>query len=243
MTSFVRRSLRATAIALALVSIGRTHVSGAADDSVRVEFVQAQQTNAAALREYTWKSRTELRLRGDVKSVKLEQVRHDLDGRLEKTRIGGSPDPSDDPFNSRAPRVGPVQRVVAARKQAELKDLMQDLSVLAQSYAHLSLETLHAFAQQAARTRILEAGLVRVQAQNLVVSGDSMTVWIEPSTGMIRRAEIATALEGERVEMAVDYRSLTSGVTYQARTLLRYPQKQMSLTTETYDHQLLTPSR
>jgi hypothetical protein len=35
----------------------------------------------------------------------------------------------------------------------------------------------------------------------------------------------------------VDYRSLSNGLTYQARTLLRYPYKQMSLTVETYDHQ------
>jgi hypothetical protein len=246
MTSFVRRSLRATALAIALVSIDRAHVTGAAwtdEDSLRPEFVQAQQANAAALREYTWKSRTELRFKGDVKSVKLEQVRHDFDGRLEKTAIGGSPAPSDDPFRSWAPRVGPVQRVVTARKKAEVRDLMQDLSSLVQSYANPSLETLHAFARQAARTRTIEAGLVRVQARNLVVTGDSMTVWIDPSTGMIRRAEVETVLEGDRVEMAVDYRSLTNGLTYQARTVLRYPHKQMSLTTETYDHQLLTPSR
>jgi hypothetical protein len=43
-------------------------------------------------------------------------------------------------------------------------------------------------------------------------------------------------LDGARVEVAVDYRSLANGLTYQARTLVRYPHKQIALTIETYDH-------
>jgi hypothetical protein len=239
MTLFVRRSPWAAVIAIALVSISRAYVSGASteDGSPHTEFVRAQQANAAALREYTWKSRTELSLKGDVKFVTLEQVRFDLDGRRQKTRIGGSPEPSEDRFDPRAPRVGPVRRIVAAKKKEEFKDLLQDLAALAESYAHPPLETLHAFARQAARTKTIEAGLVRVQGRNLIVTGDSMIVWIDPSTSLIRRAEIDTMREGERVEMAVDYRSLANGLTYQARTLLRYPHRQMSLTVETYDHQ------
>jgi hypothetical protein len=242
MTSYVRRSPRAAiiAIAIALVPLSHAYLSGAAsteDGLPPSEFMRAQQANAAALREYTWKSRTELSLKGEVKFVTLEQVRHDLDGRRQKTRIGGSPDPSEERFDPLAPRVGPVRRIVAAKKKEEFKDLMRDLAALAESYAHPPLETLHAFARQAARTKTFEAGLVRVQSRNLIVTGDSMIVWIDPSTGLIRRAEIDTTREGERVEMAVDFRSLANGLTYQARTLLRYPSRQMSLTVETYDHQ------
>jgi hypothetical protein len=241
MTSYVRRSPWAAVIAIALVSISRVSVSGAVsaddDSSLRTEFLQAQQANAAALREYTWKSRTELSLKGGVKFVTLEQVRHDLDGRRQKTRIGGSPEPSEDRFDPLAPRVGPVRRIVAAKKKEEFKDLMQDLAALAESYAHPPLETLHAFARQAARTKMFDAGLVRIQGRNLIVTGDSMILWIDPSTGLIRRAQIDTSREGERVEMAVDYRSLANGLTYQARTLLRYPSRQLSLTVDTYDHQ------
>jgi hypothetical protein len=234
MTSYVRRPLCAAAMAITLVSI-----TSAEDGALRTEFVQAQQANAAALREYTWKSRTELSLRGDVKSVTLDQIRYDLDGRRQKTRIGGSAEPSAsaDRLNPLGPPAGPVRRIVAAKKKAEFEDLMHDLSALAESYAHPSLETLHAFARQAARTKTIEAGLVRVQGRNLVVTGDSMIVWIDPLTSMIRRTEIDTMLEGERVEVAVDYRSLANGLTYQARTLLRYPHKQIALTVETYDHQ------
>src|SRR5689334_524390 len=164
------------------------------DGPPRTEFVQAQQANAAALREYTWKSRTELSLKGEVKSVTLDQIRYDLDGRRQKTRIGGTnPEPAaTDRFDPLAPPAGPVRRVVAAKKKAEFKDLMHDLSMLAESYAHLPLETLHSFARQAERTKTIEAGLIRVQARNLVVTGDAMTLWINPATSMIHRTEIDT---------------------------------------------------
>ena len=54
-------------------------------------FAASQKANAQALRQYSWKSRTELKLKGESKNVKLEQVRYDLDGKLQKTPLGGSP--------------------------------------------------------------------------------------------------------------------------------------------------------
>ena len=56
-------------------------------------FAESQKANAQALRQYTWKSRTELKLKGESKSVKLEQVRYDLNGKLQKTPIGAPPRP------------------------------------------------------------------------------------------------------------------------------------------------------
>ena len=55
------------------------------------EFAEAQRANQLALRQYSWKSRTELKVNGESKQVRLEQVRFDLDGRLQKTVIGGDP--------------------------------------------------------------------------------------------------------------------------------------------------------
>ena len=52
------------------------------------QFAQAQKDNSTALKQYTWKSRTELKLKGESTNVKLEQVRYDIDGKLQKTDIG-----------------------------------------------------------------------------------------------------------------------------------------------------------
>ena len=57
---------------------------------VKLDAAEAQQENKAALREYTWQSRTEIKLKGESKNVKVEQVRYDLDGALQKTPIAGT---------------------------------------------------------------------------------------------------------------------------------------------------------
>jgi hypothetical protein len=81
--------------------------------------VEAQRANAAALREYTWKSRTELTLKGETRSVRLEQVRYDLDGRLQKTQIGRTPGQSQGAGSGRGRSAGPLRQRVIAEKQEE----------------------------------------------------------------------------------------------------------------------------
>ena len=53
------------------------------------KFAQAQQQNKEALKQYAWKSRTELKMKGESKNISLEQVRYDLDGKLQKTPLTG----------------------------------------------------------------------------------------------------------------------------------------------------------
>jgi hypothetical protein len=54
-------------------------------------FAESQKANAQALRQYSWKSRTEIKLKGESKNVTLEQVRYDENGKLQKTPIGAPP--------------------------------------------------------------------------------------------------------------------------------------------------------
>src|SRR3954454_6510796 len=54
-------------------------------------FAESQKANAQALRQYSWKSRTEIKLKGESKNIKLEQVRYDASGTLQKTPIGAPP--------------------------------------------------------------------------------------------------------------------------------------------------------
>jgi hypothetical protein len=202
------------------------------------EFMKAQRANAAALREYTWKSRTELSLKGETRNVRLEQVRYDLDGRLQKTQIGGGGQPQD-PGSGRARSGGPLRQRVIAKKQEEFRDLMNDLAALAESYAHLPPDRLQAFATHATFTKGqgIETGSVRIDGRSVLRAGDEMVVWIDPVSAMTRRVEIRTTLESKPVHLVADYRSLENGLTYQARSVLRYPDLQLNLTVENFDYQ------
>src|SRR3989304_3373145 len=74
-----------------LLAVFALTASSRASGQQKEQFAQAQRDNAAALRQYTWKTRTEIKMKGESKSVKLEQVRYDLDGKLQKTPIDGPP--------------------------------------------------------------------------------------------------------------------------------------------------------
>jgi hypothetical protein len=60
---------------------------------------------------------------------------------------------------------------------------------------------------------------------------------------MMRRVEITTALDAKPVHLVADYRSLDNGLTYQARAVLRYPDKQMDLTVENFEYQFIGRAR
>ena len=166
------RSLIDTCATTALVlAVAFTAVTAAQQK----EFAEAQQANQAALRQYSWKSRTELKVDGEIKQVRLEQVRYDIDGRLQKTLIGGSQAPE-------ASRPGPpgparaIKKQIVEKKKEEFKDMLGDLAALAESYAHLSPERMKAFAARAAVTKGqgIETGSVRIQGRDVQAMGDQI---------------------------------------------------------------------
>jgi hypothetical protein len=236
MTSWIQRSVFAASLALSPA----VALVGAAEPNA--EFVRAQQANKTALREYTWKSRTELKLKGESKNVTLEQVRYDFDGNLQKTRIGGSP-AEEGPARGRLG--GPLRQAIVAHKKEAFKDLMEGLAALAGSYANLPQRSLQMFAGQATFSKGVgaEQGTIRAHGRNVLAPDDSMAIWVDPTSYMMRRVEIATALDTKPVHLAADYRSLDNGLTYQARAGLRYPSKEVELTVEAFEYQYVGTPR
>jgi hypothetical protein len=64
-----------------------------------------------------------------------------------------------------------------------------------------------------------------------------MSIWIDPTSYMMRRVEIVTSHEKKPVNLVSEYRTLDNGLTYQARSVLRYPEKQVELTVENFEYQ------
>ena len=200
------------------------------------EFAKAQKNNAAALREYTWKSRTEIKMKGESKSVKLEQVRYDLDGKLEKTPIGAAPEEPPQPKQGRPGRRGErLKGKVVEKKKDEFAELLQNLGQLVASYAHIPADKMEAFAKNATVSSEL-GGEVVIDGKNVLRAGDTMSVSVDPKNYMMRGVEIATSYEEKPVRFKGDFQPITSGPTYPARLVLEYPDKEVELTVENYDY-------
>jgi hypothetical protein len=224
-------------VAALLLALGSTLVLAQGQPT----FVESQKANAQALRQYSWKSRTEIKLKGESKNVKVEQVRYDVNGKLQKTPIGGPPPAAAAP--AAAPATGGrgggrVKNKVIENKKEEFGEMMQGLAQLVASYGHLPPEKMQAFAAGATKGKGEGAmeGTAQIQGANVLLQGDSMTMWIDPASQMMRRVEIKTLYEGKPATLITDYKSLPNGPTYMAQAMLTYPEKNVELTVDNYEY-------
>src|SRR3954452_20459193 len=110
------RTISPLSATVALVVLCSAMVLG--QDKVQPSFAASQKANAQALRQYSWKSRTEIKLKGESKNVKLEQVRYDASGTLQKTPTGAPPAAAPPP-QGRGGRGGRVKEKVIENKKEE----------------------------------------------------------------------------------------------------------------------------
>jgi len=68
---------------------------------------------------------------------------------------------------------------------------------------------------------------------------DSMNIWIDKQTMMMRRIEISTVLDKKPVQMTSEYIQMTKGPSFQSRATLEYPEKQIQVTVENFDQRQL----
>jgi hypothetical protein len=189
----------------------------------------AQAENTAKLREYGWKSRTEIRKGGETKSVQLNQMRYDLDGTLQKTPLSAT--------QLEIP-TGGLRGLIARKKREEFLQTLDGLGALAKSYASLPPEKMQRFIGNAVITpeKTARQNLLRIQSKDVLQPGDSMTVWIDPLSRRQRKTEIQTTFESKPVRIFSEFQDLPNGPTYMARSRIDYPEMELAITTENFEY-------
>jgi len=172
----VRRGIGFGLVALSLTT-------AAVSAQIDPKFVQSQQQNAQALRQYTWKSRTEIRKGGETKNVQLNLMRYDINGTLEKTPISSTPQPQ-------LPTRG-LRGHIAQKKKEDFIDRLNSLEMLARSYSELPPDKMQRFMATAITTAETGAQqkLLRIKGSDVVQPGDSMTVWLDAATRHCERSK------------------------------------------------------
>jgi hypothetical protein len=194
------------------------------------EFVRAGQANANGLRQYAWKTRTEVRKGGEVQSVQLHLVRHDAGGALQKTLIGGS-EPRQIPTRG-------LRGFIARKKKEDFVEMLDGLGALARSYAALPPGAMQRFIAGAEVTPGAGPGLTlfRLHGRDVLRPGDSVTVWVDALTRRNRRVEVGTTFERQPVRVVSEFRDLPGGPTYLSLSVIDYPSRELVVTTENFDH-------
>jgi hypothetical protein len=194
------------------------------------KFAQALKQNAQALREYTWKSRTQIRKEGQVRSTKLFLTRYASDGTQVQVLL--------EEDSASVPKFG-IRGLVAKKKKEEAVKLIDALQKLAKAYAELPPAKMQEFMTKATVTVETKTPqpLLRLQATGVLQPGDSMSVWIDANTHRQHRIEISSSYDAKPVRIVSEFRDLPNGPTYMARSVVDYPHEELTLTVENFDHE------
>jgi hypothetical protein len=192
-----------------------------------------QQANEQALRQYTWKSRTEVRVGGDVKSTFLEMVRYDASGHLQKTPIGGQAPRK----RSRLVDKTPIGALVKHVKKKKTQEFNGDLRKLVDAYAHIPPDGMQKFFQHAAfqpGQNELQ-GTVRIFGSDVVKEHDTLSIWIDSKTREKRQVEILTSLHGDPVQIVSQFGKLPESVSYTSLSTVEIKAKELQIITENFE--------
>lgn len=211
---------------LALMLSSWTMAQGQQDQ----KFAQAMKQNSMALRQYTWKSQTQIRKEGEVKGTKVYMNRYAADGTVVQLLLEES--------SAKLPKFG-IRGMVAKKKKEEATELIEALQRFAKSYGELPPAKMQEFMTRASVTLETKAPqpLLRLESANVLQPGDSMVVWIDANTRRQRRIEINSSFDAKPVRIVTEFKDIANGPTYMARSVLDYPDEGLTLTMENFEYE------
>ncbi len=193
-----------------------------------MQYGESSKQNAMALRHYSWKMRVAVTVEGEPKSTQLYQMRFDLDGKLQKTAIGGE--------EAKKKKVrGPARKRIAEKKMSKVKEYVGKVSDLVKTYAHPTPGNMLDFFSRATFAPTA-AGQVEIKGTDFLQPGDSATFWIDSATGQTRTYAFRTSMAGDPVNGQVDFQTLQDGPSYAARVSISVPDKSLSAVVENFDY-------
>lgn len=216
---------RNTIIGLAIILSGWSLAHAQQDP----KFAQAMKQNAQALRQYTWKSRAEVRKEGDIKSTKLFMNRYAADGTQVQVLL--------EEDSAKLPKFG-LRGMIAKKKKEEAGKLIEALQKLAKSYGELPPAKMQQFVSKATVTLEQNTAqpMLRLEATDVLQANDSMIIWLDANTRRQRRIEINSSYDAKPVRIVSEFKDLPAGPTYMARSVVDYSREELTLTVENFDY-------
>jgi hypothetical protein len=196
-------------------------------------FKQSMAENQKALLHYTWIEDTQLSLKGEVKSTKIESCRYGPDGKVQKTPLTAPPEKKE---------MRGLKKKVAEKKTVEMKDYMERVVSLIQRYVPPQPELIQAAVAGGKPSFSPQPGGLLLQFKNFVKSGDLVSFTVDTAAKAIRQVKIDSYLddaEKDKVALAVDYLTLPDGTNYAASKKLDVAAKEIVVAITTKNFQKL----
>ena len=234
-----------TPVAVALVlAAGSSAVAQELQEKVAAA-QQAAAQNQQALRAYTWIEKTEVSLKGEVKSTKIDSCRYGPEGTVQKTPLS-EPQPKAEADTRRGPKArakaGMKDRVVE-KKTGEMKQEMEAAVALVRQYLPPSSDKIQAAMAAGRITKVPGAATTALKIADYEKAGDSLTLTLDTEMKSMRQITVETWLDKpeNKVTLEVSFQSLADGTNYAASTVLTIPEKNIEVRIENSNYQKATP--
>jgi hypothetical protein len=191
-----------------------------------VQIIEARKANAALMREYSWKSSTELIEEGKGKDTHIDRVSYGADGQLQRTFVYDQ--------SSSVPS-GYLDRAIAERKRKRMEDYLTGLRSLLDQYTLPTVDKVLDFINQATTTGPDASGLLVMTGYSVVLPGDSLSLWTNVTTRHTQRVEASTFYQEDAVTVTAAFNTLYSGLNCMVYAEVKIPARKLKVRVQNVD--------
>ena len=197
--------------------------------------INGMAANAKQLSQYTYKQRTELHYKGELKNTKLDEIHYSASGERVVIPLG------EQKAESGSHRRGHGFRLVAKKiegKQEQTKQYVERLMFLTSRYLVSDPAKFRAALAKADVTKSVGSSLVRIHMSNFVKSGDLMIMTVNSATNRPVKTEVMTTLDNGPVSIVMTFDQIHEGPNYPSKTVVRSDAEELEVRMFTYDYRL-----
>jgi hypothetical protein len=228
--------MKGTIIGLALTVFALAAVQPVVAQDLQQMLAAAKQSAAAnqkALRSYSWMEKTEISLKGEVKSTKVDLCQYGPDGKVQKTPVVEPPPPQK--------KRGLKGRIVA-KKTGEMKEEMEAAVALIQQYVPPSPDLMQVV-MNAGTASVSQAGpgFAALKFPGYVKKGDALTLTFESAVKTLHRIEVNTWLDEPEnaVNLTVTMQAVPDGTSYPGIIVFSLPKSHIEVKVTKSNYQKL----
>ncbi len=192
-----------------------------------VQITEARQANAALMHHYTWTSRTEIIDQGQVKDTRIELVNYTPDGMLQRSLLNDQSAPLP---------LGFLRKAIAESERQKMEQYLTGLRGLLDQYTLPTTGKILDFMMSAKPMGPDAAGLFSITGSNVVLPGDSLTIWVNGWTRHVARIQVNSGFQGDPVQLTATFNTLPSGLNYMAYAEATVPNKQLSVQVQNFNY-------
>jgi hypothetical protein len=193
--------------------------------------------NQQRLRQYEWIETTQLTIKGDAKSPKLNMCSYGPDGTVQKTPLGDSQP------QGLTGQSGRLKERIVQKKAEEIQHYMQQVKNVIALYVPPNSQRIQDALQagNVTASSVAGSGLALLVINNYAQPGDQMTLSFETSEKRIQQLTVQTYVDGPKdpVTLAVQFARLPDGTNYTLQNILDAPAKKIQIRTVNSDYQKL----